>query len=452
MALLRSLLFALIFYGWTVPCGAARLPDQPVRHQRDSRLGARLGPLPPLVRAPYSRHPHPGRGRAADGARSSSPVKHQSMYETLEIVLMLDQPAMVLKRELADIPLWGWVVRRYGVIPVDRAGGAAALRRMMRAGEAAIAEGRPIMIFPEGTRVPPGEQPPLQPGFAGLYRALKLPVVPVAVDSGRLAPRGSFVKRPGIVTFRFGEADPAGPRRATRSRRRSTRRSTRWRRCMMPELGIIEGFFGRPWSWARAAPRRCASSAPMAIVSISTRPRPIPCLRRRWQEPYPEAELAELAAFRELCRAAGVRFGIGLSPFELHLHPERGWQDRLAAKLAELAQLKPDDLAILFDDMRGDVPDLAERQAAIVHFAAERGIADRIFCCPSYYSDDPILDVAFGARPPFYLEQLGRLLDPAIRIFWTGRRSAPGIHARPSRPRRRADAAQADALGQLSGQ
>jgi hypothetical protein len=115
-----------------------------------------------------------------------------------------------------------------------------------------------------------------------------------------------------------------------------------------------------------------------------------------------------------------MRFGIGLSPFELHLHPERGWQAALAAKLAELAQLKPDDLALLFDDMRGDIPDLAERQAAIVHFAAERGAAERIFCCPSYYSDDPILDSAFGERPPFYLDQLGRLLDPAIRIFWTG--------------------------------
>ena len=122
---------------------------------------------------------------------------------------------------------------------------------------------------------------------------------------------------------------------------------------------------------------------------------------------YPEAELAELAAFREVCRAAGVRFGIGLSPFELHLHPERGWQDRLAAKLAELAQLKPDDLAILFDDMRGDVPDLAERQAAIVHFAAERGIAERILCCPSYYSDDPILDVAFGAAAAFLSRAIG---------------------------------------------
>jgi 1-acyl-sn-glycerol-3-phosphate acyltransferase len=116
---------------------------------------------------------------------------------------------MVLKRELADIPLWGWVTRRYGVIPVDRKGGAAALRRMMRAAEAAIAEGRPIVIFPEGTRVLVGETPPLQPGFAGLYRVLKLPVVPVAVDSGRLWPRGRFVKHAGTVTMRF--MDPIEP-------------------------------------------------------------------------------------------------------------------------------------------------------------------------------------------------------------------------------------------------
>lgn len=140
--------------------------------------------------------------------------KHQSMFETFEIMLMLKEPAVVLKRELTDIPLWGWVVRRYGAIPVDRSGGAAALRSMMRSADAAIAEGRPIVIFPEGTRVAPGETPPLQPGFAGLYRALKLPVVPVAVDSGRLWPRHRFVKRPGLITFLFGDpVSPGLPRR-----------------------------------------------------------------------------------------------------------------------------------------------------------------------------------------------------------------------------------------------
>lgn len=137
-------------------------------------------------------------------------AKHQSMFETIEMLLWLDRPAVVLKRELADLPGWGWVARRYGVIPVDRAGGAAALRRMLKAAQAAIAQGRPILIFPEGTRVAPGEQPPLQPGFAGLYRSLGLPVVPVALDSGRIWPKHSFVKRSGTVTVRFLEPIPPG--------------------------------------------------------------------------------------------------------------------------------------------------------------------------------------------------------------------------------------------------
>jgi 1-acyl-sn-glycerol-3-phosphate acyltransferase len=82
-----------------------------------------------------------------------------------------------------------------------------------------VAQGRPIMIFPEGTRVGPGEQPSLQPGFAGLYKALDLPVVPIALDSGRLWPRGTFVKTPGPVTFRVGATIPAGlPRKEVEAR------------------------------------------------------------------------------------------------------------------------------------------------------------------------------------------------------------------------------------------
>jgi 1-acyl-sn-glycerol-3-phosphate acyltransferase len=212
MALLRSLLFALVFYGWTV---VAVLLSFPV-----SLLGTRAlrGWAHLWARAHRwcARHILGIRSRVeGDPPRGAVlvAVKHQSMYETLEIVLMLNEPAMVLKRELIRIPLWGWVVRRYGVIPVDRSAGASALRQMTRAAEQASAEGRPILIYPEGTRVPPGETPPLQPGFAGLYRALKLPVVPVALDSGRLSPRYSFVKRPGIVTFRFGDMIPPGLKR-----------------------------------------------------------------------------------------------------------------------------------------------------------------------------------------------------------------------------------------------
>jgi len=139
-------------------------------------------------------------------------VKHESMYETLEMVHRAHTPAIVLKRELSEIPLFGWLTRRYGVIPVDRSAGSKALRKMVEAGRVATAGGRPVIIYPEGTRVTHGERPELKPGFAGLYRALGLPVVPVAVDSGRLWGKG-LLKRSGTVHFRVGETIPAGLKR-----------------------------------------------------------------------------------------------------------------------------------------------------------------------------------------------------------------------------------------------
>ncbi|MGZ2412424.1 1-acyl-sn-glycerol-3-phosphate acyltransferase [Sphingomonas sp. F9_3S_D5_B_2] len=145
-------------------------------------------------------------------------VKHQSMFETLEMVRHTQMPIIVLKRELADIPLFGWMTRRYGVIPVDREAGAKALRELVADGKAAAASGRPILIFPEGTRVRVGETPPLQSGFAALYRALGMPVVPVAVDSGRLWGRG-LLKQPGVVTFRVGSTIlPGLPRKEIEAR------------------------------------------------------------------------------------------------------------------------------------------------------------------------------------------------------------------------------------------
>ena len=146
-------------------------------------------------------------------------AKHQSMYETMELVAILGGPAVLVKRELAQIPLWGWAAMRWGVIPVDRAGSAAALRAMLREAEVAMGEGRSLLIFPEGTRVAVGESPPLRSGFAGLYRLLKVEVVPVALDAGRLWPRQSFVKRAGTVTFRFGAPVPPDlPRREAERR------------------------------------------------------------------------------------------------------------------------------------------------------------------------------------------------------------------------------------------
>lgn len=148
-----------------------------------------------------------------EGVKPIGPVlyaaKHQSMFEALELQGMLDGPAMVLKEELADIPAWGWAARRYGALVIDRAASSKALRQMMREGKAAKEAGRSVLIFPEGTRVPPGEQPPLKSGFAGLYRTLGMPTVPIAIDSGLVWPKKG-AKHAGVITFRFGEAIPPG--------------------------------------------------------------------------------------------------------------------------------------------------------------------------------------------------------------------------------------------------
>jgi 1-acyl-sn-glycerol-3-phosphate acyltransferase len=136
-------------------------------------------------------------------------VKHEAMFETLEMVRLSKLPIIVIKKELSDMPLFGWMTRRYGIIAVERSAGAKALRALVEEGRKALASGRPVIIYPEGTRVRVGEQPKLQSGFTALYRTLGLPVVPVAVDSGRLWGRG-LVHLPGVVTFKIGETIPPG--------------------------------------------------------------------------------------------------------------------------------------------------------------------------------------------------------------------------------------------------
>ena len=123
-------------------------------------------------------------------------------------------PVIVIKKELADIPLFGWMTRRYGVIPVERSAGAKALRALVEEGKEAIATGRPVIIYPEGTRVRVGaDARRCRSGFAALYRALGLPVVPVAVDSGRLWGRG-LVHHSGTVTLsRSARPIPPGLKR-----------------------------------------------------------------------------------------------------------------------------------------------------------------------------------------------------------------------------------------------
>ena len=136
--------------------------------------------------------------------------KHQSALETFAFHLLLADPAYVLKRELTWIPFFGWYLGKTGVIAIDRAAGTKALKAMVKGGEQARAEGRPIVVFPEGTRTPPDSRQPYHSGIAMLYGGLGLPVVPVALNSGLFWGRRAFTKRPGVVTIEFLPPIPPG--------------------------------------------------------------------------------------------------------------------------------------------------------------------------------------------------------------------------------------------------
>ena len=188
---------------------------------------------------------------------------------------------------------------------------------------------------------------------------------------------------------------------------------------MIPELGVIEGYFGEPWSHAdRLAV--VGRLAPLGFGFFHFAPKADPFLRRRWREPHPAAALADLAALSAHCRRHGLRFGVGLSPFELYHDYSGPAKADFLAKLRALDAIGLDDLAILFDDTRGDVADLAAKEAEIVHEAMAATRATRVVMCPTYYSDDRMLDVVFGERPAGYLEDLGRRLDPRAGVYWTG--------------------------------
>ncbi|MDP5280417.1 lysophospholipid acyltransferase family protein [Sphingomonas sp. DG1-23] len=208
---LRSVLFKIAFYGLSVPIVLLA----PVMALFGQRVFRRWVLFWTQYHAWCSRNLAGIRVRV-EGAPLATPAlyasKHQSFLETFELVRMLGAPTVVMRHEFARIPVWGWAARRYGIIIIDRSGAASALRQMMREAKAAGAAGRSVILFPEGTRSAMGETPPVQAGLAGLYRAVGLPVVPVALDSARVWPKHGPM-RPGVVTFRFGEAIPAGLKR-----------------------------------------------------------------------------------------------------------------------------------------------------------------------------------------------------------------------------------------------
>ena len=188
---------------------------------------------------------------------------------------------------------------------------------------------------------------------------------------------------------------------------------------MIPELGVIEGYFGRPWSHEDRK-QVLSRLRELGYSFFHFAPKADSFLRRRWREPHPNAGWAELAELSAHCRGLGLRFGLGLSPYELYRDFSGPARADFVAKVRSFDELGIDDLAILFDDTRGDVPDLAAREAEIVHAALAHTHASRVLMCPTYYSDDRMLDIVFGHRPDGYLHDLGRRLDARVGVYWTG--------------------------------
>ena len=221
IALLRSILFWLLFFLMSSIASIGAVIALPISHRATIwfvRVWARFHRL--ICRFVL------GHRIVVEGAMPDTPVlyvfKHESAFETIEQPMLFKHPAVFAKEELFSIPVWGQAARFYGLIPVDRDGGGKAMRAMLGAAKAALANGRPLVLFAEGTRVPHGEAPQLRPGFAGMYRLLGVPVIPVAVDSGIAYPPRRWVKWPGTITYRIGETIPPGlPREEAEARVRA---------------------------------------------------------------------------------------------------------------------------------------------------------------------------------------------------------------------------------------
>ena len=211
MSLLRSLVFYLLFYSVSAVLTVASVLAIPFGRNALRRVVGTWG-----VWHRWCVRNVLGITIVVDGVIPDEPIlvaiKHESFFEAIDMPRMFRFPAVFAKRELFLIPGWGLSATVYGLIPVARDKGARALRAMIAEARQRTAEGRPLVIFPEGTRVRHGATPPLQAGFAGIYKLLGLPVVPVAVDSGTLY--HGWIKRSGTITYKVGETIPAGLSRA----------------------------------------------------------------------------------------------------------------------------------------------------------------------------------------------------------------------------------------------
>ena len=204
MIVLRSAIYLVCFYLWTLPISLVYLP---------------LLLLPRRVMVPFAKiwsQGVLGMMRVIVGVKwkveglenlPAKPyilaAKHQSAFETFALPLLIGDPAFVLKRELTWLPFFGWYLAKTGVIAIDRSAGTKALKEMVKGGEMAKEQGRAIVIFPEGTRRPVGSPPVYHSGVAMLYGALNVPVVPMALNSGLCWGKRAFTKHAGEITFRI---------------------------------------------------------------------------------------------------------------------------------------------------------------------------------------------------------------------------------------------------------
>ncbi len=213
MTSLRAIVFQLYFYGLTIAaCLFAGVPVLLFAPHRSLDL-ARAWVAAVLAGARIicgMRVEVTGRQHLPLHGPALIACQHQSAIDTLLWFTILDAPSYVMKRELTRIPVFGALLVNAGMIPVDRGAGAGALRHLLGQTARKSSEGRQIVIFPQGTRVAPGETVPLQPGVAAVSRQTGLPVVPVSLDSGRLWGRGFLHRRPGVIHVAIQPPIPAG--------------------------------------------------------------------------------------------------------------------------------------------------------------------------------------------------------------------------------------------------
>jgi hyaluronoglucosaminidase len=198
--------------------------------------------------------------------------------------------------------------------------------------------------------------------------------------------------------------------------------------------GIVEGYYGREWSWDD---RRFYADflLQQGLNSYLYCPKGDSRLRKSWQQDWTAEVRRELAELAGHYRARQLNWGVGLSPYELYRDYSASNRQKLRDKVAQIDQLGGNLLAVLFDDMPGDCPELAQRQAQIVQDIQSWSEAEQLLVCPTYYSHDPVLERFFGPRPPNYWEQLGAGLPADVAVLWTGDKvCSPSINRRDLGP------------------